>query len=415
MAKQEFKYIRAGFKAGEPAHINFYDDVDSWSAKDFLYEFQYLENWVEPSEIIIHVNSSGGCVVDGMSVFSAIINSKYKTKTINDGLAASMGSIIWAAGTEVYMKDYALLMIHNPFSESDDESRKIIIKSFKKQLATIYSKRFGLTEEEANAIMDGEGKNDGTWYTATDAINAGFITESHIIETEQAIRNQIAAKINGVRDAKELANIMAAVKQNPCQQSKENNNNSNNQTQMANDITLVAAQLGFTGEKATEANVQARIKALLDKEALFDKKDSDLKTANATITSLNTKIAGNEATITNLTKSYNEAKAKLDTYEAAEAAAKTKSIENMVDDAIAKGKIDKGSRETWIRLANADFDTAKASLDSIPSIPNLNKEINDDPNNLHEAKDGLNEAEKEYAKKIEASVGKNFEFTKWQN
>lgn len=415
MAKQEFKYIRAGYETGKPAHINFYDDVDSWSVRDFLYEFQYLENWINPSEIVIHINSSGGCVVDGMSVFSAVINSKYKTKTINDGLAASMGSIIWAAGKEVYMKDYALLMIHNPFCESSDESNQIVIQSFKKQLATIYSKRFGLSEDEANAIMDGEGKNDGTWYTASEAVNAGFISESHVIETEQAIRNQIAAKINGVKDAKQIANIMATAKLTTSTKPSGNINNSNNKEQMANEITLVAAQLGFTGDKATEANVSIRIKDLLDKEALFDKEKSELETANAKITDLTTKVTGHEATIANLTKSYNETKAKLKAYEDAESAAKTKQIEDMVDEAIAAGKIDKSARETWITLAQANFDTAKTTLDSIPAIPNISKEINNDPQNRHDAKDGMTKAEQEYAKKIKDSVGEDFEFTSWDN
>ena len=87
----------------------------------------------------------------------------------------------------------------------------------------------------------------------------------------------------------------------------------------------------------------------------------------------------------------------------------------MVDEAIAAGKIDKSARETWINLAQANFDTAKTTLDSIPAIPNLTKQINDDPQNKHNAKDGMTQAEQEYAKKIEDSVGKDFKFTTWDN
>ena len=56
MAEAKFKYIRAGYQEGMPAHINFYDDVDYWSVNDFIYEFHYLEKYVSPSKIVIHIN-----------------------------------------------------------------------------------------------------------------------------------------------------------------------------------------------------------------------------------------------------------------------------------------------------------------------------------------------------------------------
>lgn len=411
MGKAEFKYIQAGFKKGEPAHINFYDDVDNWSVQDFLSEFHYLETWIEPSEIVIHINSAGGCVVDGMSVFSAIVNSKYPTKTINDGLAASMGSVIWSAGKEIYMKDYGLLMIHNPFSENKENGQSAIIESFKKQLATIYTKRFGLSEDEVKSIMDGEGDNDGTWYTADEAVNAGFISQEHIIETEQAIKSKIAAKINGVKDTKKLVSIMATAKYNAYQKPKENNTNlNNNQEQMANEITLVAALLGLTGDKATEANVSAKVKALLDAEGKYSKANDDLKTANATIDELKVKITAHETTISNLTKNYNDAKAKLSAFEKKEADAKKASIEAMVDDAIAKNKISKEARTSWINLAENNFETTKAALDGIPAMTQISGSLNPGV----KPEDLTPEAEKEIQSKIDDAVGKDFEFNKWQ-
>ena len=104
MAKQkELKYILGKVAAGLPADICFYDDVDDWSVERFLWEFDWLvENC--PSKIRVHINSCGGSCVEGMSVFTKILDCQIPTECINDGLAASMGSVIWAAGNEVYMK-----------------------------------------------------------------------------------------------------------------------------------------------------------------------------------------------------------------------------------------------------------------------------------------------------------------------
>ena len=60
MANENFKYIKGSYAEGQPAHICFYSDVNEWRVNDFIYEFNYLINWVKPSEIYVHINSSGG-------------------------------------------------------------------------------------------------------------------------------------------------------------------------------------------------------------------------------------------------------------------------------------------------------------------------------------------------------------------
>lgn len=56
MAKQqEFKFIKGACCAGMPADIFFYTDVDYWSVDNFLWEFDYLINYVNPSKIRIHI------------------------------------------------------------------------------------------------------------------------------------------------------------------------------------------------------------------------------------------------------------------------------------------------------------------------------------------------------------------------
>ena len=82
--------------------------------------FLWVESYIKPSKIRVLINSSGGSVLYGMSIFSVIRNSSIPTECINEGLAASMGSIVWAAGDKSLMRDYAILMIHNPFDSTED-------------------------------------------------------------------------------------------------------------------------------------------------------------------------------------------------------------------------------------------------------------------------------------------------------
>lgn len=412
MPKTNFKYIRAGYETGQPAHINFYDDVTNWSADDFVYEFQYLEKYVNPSEIVVHINSVGGSVVDGISVFSIIQNSKIRTKTINDGLAASMGSIIWSAGTEMYMKDYGLLMIHNPFNPNSSSDNEDAVKAFRKQLSVIYQKRFGLSNDQVSKIMDGEEGKDGTWYTADEAVNAGFIDRSHIIETSEAERASVSASVHGIKDLKEIVHIMASV--TPEASVPKDNDKLNHNKTMEKDFILVAAQLGMSSDKATEANVQSRIKELLSAEASLSNVKAELQKSKDKITELNTTLAGKETAVQNLTKNLEDVKAELRVFKDAEEAAKNAEIEAFVDAAINDCKIPMDSRESWIAQAKANLDLTKQVLNSIPARANIGKEIANDVNNKKNAKSGLTDAEAEIKAKVDEVVGENFQFNTWK-
>lgn len=135
------------------------------STTQFNNEFDYLENVVRPALIRVLINSEGGSVLYGMGTYSTIQNSKVPTECIIEGMAASMGSIIWAAGDRSLMRDYSILMIHNPFQPADGDEKEVsdLVKAFTKQIETVYRKRFGLKAELVRAIMDGAADRDGTF------------------------------------------------------------------------------------------------------------------------------------------------------------------------------------------------------------------------------------------------------------
>lgn len=411
MAKnKEFKFIKGAYCAGAPADICYYTDVDYWSVQEFLREFDYLVNYVNPSVIRIHINSVGGSVIEGMSVFSKIMDCKIRIECINDALAASMGSIIWAAGDELFMKDYALLMIHNPFCDANGEKQyNQATEAFTQQLKTIYVKRFGLSEEEVENIMNGKEGEDGTFLTAAQALEKGFVDAEHIIETPKAVKDQIQAALKNTKDIGQIKAIYGLVAPTlPSTTINEQNITSNSNTMDKTEITVFAALFGLTGEKATVESISAKINELKAKaekaEAIqkaLDEKTAQLATANAELT-------GAKTSISNLTADLTKAKDALKVYQEAEAKAQEDKINALVDKAIKDCKISKDDREDYVKMAQSDFALAERILAKIPARDNLGQIISQA--NQDTAKDGLQTEEQKVQAKVEDVVGKDFKF-----
>ena len=410
MAKQEFKFIKGKCCAGMPADICFYTDVDYWSVDNFLWEFDYLINYVNPSKIRVHINSVGGSVVDGMSVFSKIMDCPIPTECINDALAASMGSIIWAAGDELYMKDYALLMIHNPFCDVEgDKQYNQTTEAFKQQLKTIYMKRFGLSDEEVENIMTGKEGEDGTFLTATQAVEKGFVKEDHIIETPQAIKDKTQAALKNSKDILQIKAVYGLVAPTiPSATINEQNNNSNFSTMEKEQITVFAALFGLTGDKATAENVTAKINELKAKVIEAEANKKALDDTKAELTKVKAELTGAQTSIKNLTEDLNTTKTALKNYQDAEAKVKEEKVKNLIDKAISECKIDKDERDAYTKMAQDNFELAENVLAKIPARDNLGNIISEA--NKDEAKDSIQTEEQKVLARVDEIVGKDFKF-----
>lgn len=406
---EQLKYIKGSVASGCPADIYFYTDVDYWSVDDFLSELKWLIA-SNVSKINVHINSAGGCCVDGMSVFSRILDCPIPTACYNDGLAASMASIIWAAGQEVYMKDYALLMIHNPFIDNGSEKAyNNVTDAFSAQLKTIYKKRFGLSDEEIQSIMDGEGDNDGTFFTAAQAVEKGFLPQENVIETPSTTKAKVNKAIKAGMDITKIKAVMNELAQQP-QKSKSivNENNNSKANKMDNEITVFAALLGMAGEKATVEGVSAQINTIKAKAEKYDSLKAAYDKVNKEYATAQTELEGAKASVKNLTADLETANASLQQYKDAEAAAMTEKINALVDDAIAASKIDKDSKETWVKMAQNDFALAESVLNSIPARADISKELGVAQENV--AQDGLKDEEERIKAEVDKVVGQNFKF-----
>lgn len=104
------------------ADLYFYGDIvsDWWGA--WTDEDQYpdaVKNFLNDhkgKDLNIHINSGGGSVFAGITIYNMLKNHKgYKTVYI-DGLAASIASVIALAGDKIVMGTGTQFMIHKPLS-----------------------------------------------------------------------------------------------------------------------------------------------------------------------------------------------------------------------------------------------------------------------------------------------------------
>lgn len=89
--------------------------VDDKSARHVVDRLMYLDS-INNDEIKFYINSPGGYVTSGFSMYDTIKSIKSPVSTICTGLAASMGSLLLSAGEKGrrFIQPHARVMIHQP-------------------------------------------------------------------------------------------------------------------------------------------------------------------------------------------------------------------------------------------------------------------------------------------------------------
>ncbi len=109
--------------------IMLYDQVNDTTASLIVAQMLYLEGQDPDKDINFYINSPGGSVSAGMAIFDTMRYIKCDVSTICQGMAASMGAFLLAAGTKG--KRFALphseIMIHQPLGSAEGQAADILI------------------------------------------------------------------------------------------------------------------------------------------------------------------------------------------------------------------------------------------------------------------------------------------------
>ena len=125
-------------------------------------------------DIEVRINSVGGEVQEGITIYNLLKSYAGNVKVIVDGWAASIASIIALGGDELVMNEGSFIMIHNPWGGMMGEAKDLrqeadLLDLMTNELVNIYVQATGLDEGDIRQMMDEE-----TWLNPTDAIEKGF-------------------------------------------------------------------------------------------------------------------------------------------------------------------------------------------------------------------------------------------------
>ena len=135
--------------------------VNDMTANLVVAQMLFLESENPDKDIFLYINSPGGSVSAGLSIFDTMNFIKPDVSTLCMGMAASMGSFLLMAGAKG--KRIALpnakVMIHQPSGGAQGQATDIeitareIIKT-REQLNRLYADRTGQTYEKIAADME---------------------------------------------------------------------------------------------------------------------------------------------------------------------------------------------------------------------------------------------------------------------
>jgi ATP-dependent Clp protease protease subunit len=155
--------------------------VDDHSANLIVAQLLHLESQDSEKDIHFYINSPGGVVTSGMSIYDTMQFIKPDICTYVMGQACSMGSLLAQSGTagKRYMLPYARHMIHQPSGgarghATDMEIQVKEILKMKRELTEIYVKHNskGKTFAQLSADMERDFFMD-----AKEALEYGLIDQ----------------------------------------------------------------------------------------------------------------------------------------------------------------------------------------------------------------------------------------------
>ena len=168
--------------------IFFVGPVNDQSANLVVAQLLFLESENPDKDISLYINSPGGSVSAGLSIFDTMQFIKPDVSTLCMGIAASMGAFLLSAGAKG--KRYALpnsrIMIHQPSGGAQGQASDIQIQakeilSLRERLNNILAERTG--QDIERIAVDTERDN---FMSADDAREYGLIDKVLVSRIDEA-------------------------------------------------------------------------------------------------------------------------------------------------------------------------------------------------------------------------------------
>lgn len=190
--KSPFTIVNKG-SATEDAEILLYDVIgrdfwsgEGWAAKDFAEKLKEID---PKAKLLIGINSPGGNVDDGLAILN-MLKRRGNVVTRNDGMAASIASVIMQAGDTRQSSESAMMMIHRAWGimagNADDAAKfQEILQKHDQVISETYASRSGKSSKHFLDLMSEE-----TWFTGKESVSAGLADEVLTTDSAKNLRGQ---------------------------------------------------------------------------------------------------------------------------------------------------------------------------------------------------------------------------------
>jgi ATP-dependent Clp protease, protease subunit len=164
--------------------------IDDYMANVVVAQLLFLESENPDKDVHLYINSPGGIVTAGMSIYDTMQFIKPDVSTICLGQAASMGSVLLAGGTKGkrYVLPHSRVMVHQPLGgfqgqASDIEIHAREILKIRARLNEILAKHTGQSVERIERDSDRDN-----FMEAQAAVDYGIVDSVLSKRTDAALK-----------------------------------------------------------------------------------------------------------------------------------------------------------------------------------------------------------------------------------
>jgi len=328
----------------------------------FAQELSYIASLEEVETIHVRLCSSGGSVIDGMAIISAMLNCKKTIITYADGLVASIASLIFLCGDITMMWDCAILMFHNTSGASAE-----VLENFNAVLNNLYQKRLGRSAEEVKAWMD-----KTTFFLPAEAKELGLVDQ--VFETALKVKYQEEVEL-----VEENVTALLDLYVQNLAHFEGNANLKITQVDMIKNELVELFKLDTSVEDATLVeqvqNLLTQVATLTELQNTLVLKDTELEAVKNQLVEKDTMLTEKETEITGLATKVDEKEQavieltnQVTEYQAEDVKRQDEKVNALVEGALVANKITAVEKEDWLDFAKKDYTRTEKLLNSLRPV-----------------------------------------------
>lgn len=267
--KQGFQYEVTN-ATQQDAELKIYGYIGKWEAVDYAgFQQAFRDLITSKTTLTVRLHCGGGSVYEGLAIYDLMRSSDCKITTINEGLAASMGSIILLGGDIIKTTKNAFFMAHDVEMGVYGNRQKVQsgleqMEGCVARIKKIYKERTNASEE----VIEGWVKpGQETWLDSDKCANLGIVDE--VIEPVK--KRAVDPEDMSNRTAEDIFKLF----EGPASKESGPSNDTNQTSAMKKEaIMAILMAAGLAGEltaSSADGDFANQLQALADKAVNSDK------------------------------------------------------------------------------------------------------------------------------------------------